>query len=66
MDAKYISDVLAALVKAKKFSQETGLLAGEFRCERCGNGLVRWQLMNLKKNTTRGACTTEGCLKWIE
>jgi hypothetical protein len=67
MNEKQIRAVMDAIVKAKKQSVDTGLFVGEFRCAACeARGVVRWQVLNPKKNTTRGACTTANCVMWIE
>jgi hypothetical protein len=69
MAAKHELDfqsAIKAMLKARDQSTQTGELQGQFRCEKCQNGVVTWGIMSLKKHTTRGSCSTKGCIQWIE
>jgi hypothetical protein len=63
--------VMNAMLKARDLYVQTGNEGGLFRCEKCQTGEVRWQVVSNKKNSrsrlfSRGQCSTEGCIAWIE
>lgn len=59
--------MLNAMLDAKRLMRDCNTDSGSMPCPRCKTGILYYRREGRKQpNRSRGRCSTDGCIQWIE